>query len=129
MRQFAFLYLYLLIVSSIYSQTAQRYDVVIDEIMFDPTPVVGLPSAEYIEIKNTTGKNINLAGWKLRTPTSASAAFPNYILAPDSFAIVCSNASATLLSSFGRVIAIASFPALNNDGSILSLTSKENLTI
>lgn len=115
--------------SAIKAQLPQRYDIVIDEIMADPTPVIGLPSVEYIEVKNISGRNINLSGWKLKTSTSSSGAFPNYVLPSDSLVLICSNASAAPLSAFGKVISVNSFPALDNDGSVLSLASKEGFTI
>ncbi|MBP5708871.1 MAG: lamin tail domain-containing protein, partial [Bacteroidales bacterium] len=40
-------------------------DVVITEIMADPTPVVGLPEVEYIEILNRTDEDIYLDGWTI----------------------------------------------------------------
>ena len=43
----------------------QQYDVVIDEIMSDPTPQVALPNAEWIELKNTAASPINLKGWTI----------------------------------------------------------------
>jgi len=42
-----------------------RYDVVIDEIMADQTPIVGLPNNEWIELKNTTSSAINLLNWRI----------------------------------------------------------------
>ena len=40
--------------------TAQnRYDVVITEFLSDPTPVVGLPESEFIELKNRSGTDYN----------------------------------------------------------------------
>ncbi|MFN2438305.1 MAG: lamin tail domain-containing protein [Chitinophagaceae bacterium] len=108
---------------------AQRFDVVIDELMADPTPQVGLPNAEYIELKNVSGKDQNLTGWRIRSTSTSSAVFPTYILPADSFLIITSTGSAATFTSFGRVLGVAGFPALNNDGTTLSLISKDGNTI
>jgi len=119
----------ILVVVNIKAQLPQRYEVVIDEIMADPTPVIGLPLAEYVEIKNISGRSINLSGWKLKSSTSTSTTFPNYVLPADSFLLISNNSSAVSLSAYGKVIGLNSFPALDNDGSIISLVSKEGITI
>jgi len=111
------------------AQVPNRYDVVIDEIMADPTPQVGLPNAEFIELKNVSGRSLNLSGWKLSTSSSVSGAFPNYILPSDSFLVLTSTANVSLFLSLGRAIAIPSFPSLPNEGTVLKLTSKEGITI
>jgi hypothetical protein len=107
----------------------QRYDVVIDEIFADPAPAVGLPNAEYIEIKNMSGRTLNLAGWRIASPATASAPLPVYSLPADSFLILASTTAAALFSPFGRVLGVAGFPALDNDGTTLTLTSKEGALI
>ena len=111
------------------AQTAARYDVVIDEIMADPSPQVGLPNAEFIELKNVSGKDINLSGWRLSTSSATSGAFPNYTLPADSFLIITSTSNASLFNAFGRVLGIPNFPSLPNDGTLLSLASKEGAII
>ncbi len=107
----------------------QRYDVVIDEIFADPSPQVALPNAEFIELKNTSTQPINLQGWKIASASTTSNALPFYILPADSFLILTSTSNAALLSGFGRVMGVTSFPALDNTGTTLSLISRENTTI
>jgi hypothetical protein len=111
------------------AQIARRYDVIIDEIFPDPTPTVGLPNAEFIEIKNTSRQTVNLQGWHLLSTNSRSGSFGAYNLPPDSFLIITSLANSALFTSYPRVLGIASFPALDNAGTQLSLTSKEGATI
>ena len=102
--------------------TPQQYDVVIDEIMADPTPQVSLPNAEWIELRNTTAFAINLQGWKIGDISGQSGAIPNFVLQPDSFVIVCTGSAVAALSAFGTTIAVSSFPSLDNNGEQLYLS-------
>ena len=102
-------------------QAQNRYDVVIDEIMADPTPQIGLPSNEWIELKNVTASPINLQNWRIGDATGQSGAMPNFILQPDSFVIVCTGSAVAAMSVFGTTISVTSFPSLDNDGDQLFL--------
>jgi hypothetical protein len=110
-------------------QVPQRFDVIIDEILPDPTPVVSLPNAEFVEIKNTSGESINVQGWRLQSLNATSAAFPSMVLPADGFLIITSTANAALFSTYGRVLGVGSFPLLDNNGTTIWLRSKEGLTI
>jgi hypothetical protein len=103
----------------------QRYDVVIDEIFADPTPQIGLPDYEWIELKNTSSFNINLKNWRLKDMTGFSGPMPDYLLRSDSFVIVCDSSAVSSLSSFGKAISVTSFPSLDNDGEIISIADAD----
>lgn len=103
----------------------QRFDIVIDEIMADPSPQVSLPNIEYVELKNVSGHDINLQGWKLSTLSASSGAFANYVLPADSFLIITSTSGASSFVNNGRVLGVSSFPALTNEGTTLSLVGKD----
>ena len=105
--------------STCFSQN--RYDVVIDEIMPDPTPVVLLPTNEWLELKNTTAAPINLSGWRIGDLTSQSGPMPNFTLQPDSFVIICTGSAVAAMAAFGTTISVTSFPSLDNDGDQLFL--------
>lgn len=106
-----------------------RFDVVIDEIMADPSPVVGLPNNEWIELKNTTATPINLLNWRIGDASSQSGPLPNYILQPDSFVIVCTGSAVAAMSAFGSTIAVTSFPSLDNDGEQVFVKAANGRTI
>jgi hypothetical protein len=108
------------------STTAQikRFDLIIDEVMADPTPVVGLPNAEYIEIKNVSGRAINLQGLRVTTGSSQSGLFPLYTLPSDEYLVITSTANAPSFASYGRVLGITSFPALDNNGATVSIVGQ-----
>lgn len=102
--------------------TAQRYDIVINELMVDPAPQVGLPNANWVELKNTSHFPINIGGYRLNRGTGSSGPIPGYVLQPDSFVIVCTGSAVPLLSPYGATLAVTSFPTLPNDGETIWLT-------
>jgi len=110
-------------------QTAIRYSIVIDEILPDPAPAVGLPNAEFIELKNVSGVPINLKQWKLSDGSSTATVNIDYYLQPDSFVIVCSASAAALFVSFGSAIGVNNFPSLNNDADVISVYSGDGSCI
>ena len=99
-----------------------RYDVVISEIMTDPSPQIGLPNNEWIELRNVSSSPINLQGWRISDSGGQSGPMPDFILNPDSFVIVCTGSAVADLSAFGDAIPVTSFPSLNNDGEQLFIT-------
>lgn len=59
----------ILFVSYLHGQTnddLQRYDIVISEIMADPTPAVSLPAVEYVELHNRLPYRVTFANWTLK---------------------------------------------------------------
>jgi Lamin Tail Domain len=104
----------------------RQYDVVINEIMADPSPIVGLPNLEWIELKNTTTHAIDLKGWRIGNASDQSGPMPNFILLPDSLLIVCSSAAATAMSLLAPTISVTSFPSLDNVSGQLILKNAQN---
>lgn len=116
--------LYVILSFMLFSATAMsqnRYDVVIDEIMADPTPQIGLPNNEWLELKNTTTAPINLQNWRIGDATGLSGPMPSFVLLPDSFVIICTGSAVAAMSAFGTAISVTSFPSLDNDGDQLFL--------
>jgi hypothetical protein len=103
-------------------------DVVFNEIMFDPAPVVHLPEAEYIEIFNRSAAPFDLKGWTLKD-ASTSAALPAEIILPGEFAILTSTAASTRFAFGLKTIGVPGFPSLNNSGESLVLRSADSTII
>ena len=116
-------------ISFLYTPPAlpQKGDILITEIMADPTPVVGLPDAEYVELLNVSSKPINLKTLRLVDP-SAKATLPDYELAPGAYVLLVSSGSYNLFSITNKV-SVTGFPSLGNSGDSLVLTTVFNQLI
>lgn len=119
----------LCLIFSVYLQAQNRYDIVITEIMSDPTPQIGLPNFEWIEIRNTTSAPINIQNWRVGDAGGISGALPNFLLQPDSSAIICGTTAAASMQQYGRTFSVTSFPSLDNDGEMIFLRSNTGITI
>lgn len=100
--------------------TPVYHDVVINEIMADPSPVVGLPATEFVELYNRSASNFDISGWKF-SDGSSTGTIGNYVLPAGGYVIVCANADTSLFTPFGNRVGISSFPSLNNAGDNLKL--------
>jgi len=104
---------------------AKPFDIVINEIMADPTPIVGLPDIEYTELYNKTIYPININGWEFQYGKTKKT-LPNAVIPPDGYLVLVNPADFSLLSSYGNVVAVEGLAkdALTNDGTTLTLFDK-----
>lgn len=105
---------------------ASPRDVVINEIMADPSPSRGLPEVEYVELHNTLPFAISLTDWKWVNSTTIKT-IPTGHIDSLGYVIVC---DADAVFNFNvPVIGIESFGLLTNGGDSLSLISPQGQTI
>ncbi|MCX7651242.1 MAG: lamin tail domain-containing protein [Bacteroidia bacterium] len=102
-------------------EPALPFDIVITEIMADPTPSVGLPPYEYIEIFNRSNKYIALEGWRLQVGNNQTI-LPRYLIRPGNYLVLTSSEGASALASLGPTIGMRNFPSLTNDGATIRLS-------
>ncbi len=101
--------------------TVNQYDIVINEIFADPEPQLELPTAEYIELYNTTAVDIDITGFTLADATSESEPFPSFILTAGEYIIIIDENVVDSFAGFTDLLLIPSLPSLNNDGDDLVL--------
>ncbi|MBZ0242696.1 MAG: lamin tail domain-containing protein, partial [Bacteroidales bacterium] len=106
---------------------AATNDVVINEIMADPTPYVGLPEWEFVELFNRTPFTIELEGWQLQIGSSLKE-IGAVTLAPNGYMILCHQDGAAAMGTYGTVFGFSSFQ-LSNAGASLTLLSADGRTI
>lgn len=109
---------------------AMPFDIVINEIMADPTPEVGLPPHEYIELYNTTLFAINLAGWIFQHGNTQRD-LPDVTIEPGEFLILGTETALAELAQYGPAAAIPglSATALTNAGTTLTLYDQDRTIV
>lgn len=107
------------------SETPEKGDIILTELMCNPSPPLGLPEVEFAEIHNVSGKYFNLLGWKIGDAASNGTITGGW-LAPGEYRILC---AASSLIFYPSGSAVTGFPSLNNSGDALVLRAPSLLVI
>lgn len=102
-------------------------DVVINEIMADPTPAVGLPEWEYVELFNTTSFTIDLKNWTFFIGNTEKT-FPSIQIDPEGYLILCKADAEPELQDYGRTCGFSSF-TIANSGATLRLVAPDETEV
>lgn len=102
-------------------QEPQFGDIVITEIMADPSPAIGLPEIEYIELYNRSSKGFNLAEMNL-SDASGSVILPDYLLQAGEYVLLFRRTE-NAFSFVENKLALNDFIGLGNTGDELILQS------
>ena len=102
--------------------TAAPYDVLITEIMVDPSPVIGLPEVEYVELYNRSSKALNLQDLLLADERT-NANLPAFVLQPQTYVALYPAGNADF-SAFGPAVPVSGWPALTNTGELVRILDR-----
>ncbi len=110
-------------------ETPGEFDVLINEIMADPSPAVSLPEVEWLELYNRSGKIIQMGDLRL-SDGGTPLLLPEGLLYPGGYVVLCAPAGAAALGAAApNVAAMSSFPGLNNEGEQLVLSTADGRVI
>ncbi len=102
-------------------------DLVISEVMCNPTGANNLPVVEYIELYNTSNKYLTTKSLTLSDPSSTGV-FNEDTINPHCYAVFTSAAGKILLEAKGlHSKSVSNFPTLNNDGDYLILKDSSKI--
>jgi len=94
--------------------------ILLNEIMANPKGVVGLPETEYVELRNTTDKDIPLYGWAFFYADKKVAL--RSVIPAKGYVVLFREGRSIKVDNGGVPIALANFPsALANTGKLLRL--------
>lgn len=104
----------------------KRHDIVINEIMADPSPAVQLPPYEFVEIKNCCGHSVNLVGWKLKFGSTVRQ-LPDMLLPAEGFAVIIGEAALDDFLGVENVYLLSSMSISNTGQRITLLNEKDEV--
>jgi len=108
-------------------EEAEIGDVMISEFFPDPTPVLGLPDEEFVEIYNRSDKFIDLENWEISDNTSSAGTLPSYILKPGDYLILAPSSAEESYAEFGEVLIPSSWRSLNNGSDSVTIKNSKGI--
>jgi hypothetical protein len=104
-------------------------DIIFNEIMFDPSPAIGLPEFEYIELFNRSPYPADLGGWTLSTGNKLYL-FPPVVIPGGDYLVLGYGGTADQFGSAHLFLELlSSRTSLPNDGTMLQLSDRDEILI
>ena len=105
-----------------------RYDVIISEIMAKPTPEVGLPAVEYVELHNRLPHPVHLQNWQLRLGNTVKK-LPEIQLNSSGYVVIIAQKYLEDFSPFCDHIVTLSSLSVTDGGQSLTLSNQDGEVI
>lgn len=122
-------YTLLIAVCALSNQVHASYenDIVINEIMADPSPSIALPEWEYVEFYNASDSTINIKNWKLIAGKKEFSFKEDTEIQSNEYLILCHKDALDDLSIFGKCYGFSSFQITNSGNDIRLIDENGNL--
>ena len=104
-------------------------DIIINEIMYDPQPEIGLPGYEYIELYNRSGQPALMGGWTLHAGIR-SLVLPEFKLPAGGYLLLCYKGLKEEYPGANNILdVLTSRYMMLNDGGVLLLQDPDSVII
>lgn len=123
-----YIFLLLCIVIQSHGQPIQRYNIIINEIMADPSPEIGLPAVEYIELHNRLAEPCTLTNWSITIGTSKKQ-LPTLFIDGLGYAVLVAQKNAVLMQPFCQNLYTLSSLSIADAGQTIILSNESNQVI
>jgi hypothetical protein len=105
------------------------FDIIINEVMADPSPSIGLPEFEYVELFNRSEYEISLTGWSFKCG-SLTKKFPEISMDAGGFLLLVHEDAEEEFNSFGKCLPVfTSRTSLPNTGACIELRDENGSLI
>lgn len=108
--------------------TVHENDIVINEIMADPEPSVGLPAFEYVELFNTTELPINIKDWVFTVGKSEKTISEDVVIKAEDYLILCKSDAVQCFDEYGDCYGFPSL-SITNSGTYMSLKNPDGFVV
>ncbi|HCN82310.1 MAG TPA: hypothetical protein DIT07_01635 [Sphingobacteriaceae bacterium] len=103
----------------------ESYKVLITEIFADPSPQIGLPETEFVELFNYSDAVVHLKGMTYEDATGTKYTFKTGSIESGEYLIICPEKDTLNYRPYGNTLGISTWPSLNNDKDILILRNNK----
>lgn len=103
-------------------------DILINEIMADPSPSQGWPEEEYVELYNTLSVPISLQQWAF-SDGGTTGNIPPVTIPPQGYVLLADESAIGQFPASLPLVGLDPWPALNNDGDNLALLAPDGSSI